>query len=84
MVENTKKASRLPEAGGWPDKAAPILLLVGAVLTTIAFVLTFTYAPLVNGAAVSGVEMIGGQMVSNMLLFSQKIFYFHKIGRAHV
>lgn len=47
------------------------------MLTTIGFLLTFLYAPLVNGAAVDGVEMIGGQMVSNMLLLSQKIFYFH-------
>lgn len=72
-----KKALKLPEAGGWQDKAAPWLALAGGVLTTIGFLLTFLYAPLVNGAAVDGVEMIGGQMVSNMLLLSQKIFYFH-------
>ena len=72
-----KKALKLPEAGGWQDKAAPWLALAGGVLTTIGFLLTFLYAPLVNGAAVDGVELIGGQMVSNMLLLSQKIFYFH-------
>lgn len=72
-----KKALKLPEAGGWQDKAVPWLALAGGVLTTIGFLLTFLYAPLVNGAAVDGVEMIGGQMVSNMLLLSQKIFYFH-------
>lgn len=77
MTEGTKKAHKLPEAGGWPDKAGPWLLLAGAVLTTIGFLLTFFYAPLVNGASVDGVEMIGGQMVSNVLLLSQKIFYFH-------
>ncbi|MRX82127.1 cytochrome c biogenesis protein [Eggerthella guodeyinii] len=72
-----KKAHKLPEAGGWPDKVGPWLGLVGGVLTTVGFLLTFFYAPLVNGASVDGVEMIGGQMVSNMLLLSQKIFYFH-------
>ncbi len=76
-MTETKKALKLPEAGGWPDKAAPVMLLLGAALTTVGFLLTFFYAPLVNGAAVDGVELIGGQMVSNMLLLSQKIFYFH-------
>lgn len=77
MSQTQKKMPTLPEAGGWPDKVAPWLLLLGAVLTTLGFVLTFTFAPLVYGATVDGVEMIGGQMVSNMLLLSQKIFYFH-------
>lgn len=72
-----KKALKLPEAGGWPDKVAPWLALAGGVLTTVGFLLSFLTAPLVNGASVDGVEMIGGQMVSNMLLLSQKIFYFH-------
>ena len=77
MAEKTKKALKLPEAGGWPDAAAPWMLLGGAVLATIGFVLTFTLAPLVLGASVDGVELIGGQMVANKLLLSQKIFYFH-------
>ena len=63
--------------GGVADKIAPILLAVGAVLSTLGFILTFTVAGVVNGAAVDGVELIGDQMVSNQLLFSQKIFYFH-------
>ena len=33
--------------------------------------------PLVNGASVDGVEVINGVAVSNMLLLSQKIFYWH-------
>ena len=39
--------------------------------------LAFLWASPVNGAAVNGVEMIGGQMVTSVLLLSQKIFYFH-------
>ena len=71
------KSVKLPEAGQWPDKVAPWALLAGAVLSTIGFLMAFLYAGPVNGAAVDGVELIGGQMVSNKLLLSQKIFYFH-------
>jgi heme exporter protein C len=71
------KSVKLPEAGQWPDKIAPWALLAGAVLSTIGFLMAFLYAGPVNGAAVDGVELIGGQMVSNKLLLSQKIFYFH-------
>ena len=49
----------------------------GRVLSTIGFLLAFLWASPVNGAAVNGVEMIGGQMVTSVLLLSQKIFYFH-------
>lgn len=63
--------------GGVADRIAPAVGVIGALLSTIGFVLAFTLAPPVNGATVDGVEMIGGQMVSNQLLFSQKIFYFH-------
>ncbi len=66
-----------PLVGGALDKAAPIVLAIGALLTTLGFILTFTTAGLVNGATVNGVELIGDEMVSNQLLFSQKIFYFH-------
>ena len=71
------KSVKLPEAGQWPDKIAPWALLAGAVLSTIGFLMAFLYAGPVNGASVDGVELIGGQMVSNKLLLSQKIFYFH-------
>lgn len=77
MAKETNKALKLPEAGQWPDKLAPVALGVGAVLSTIGFLLAFFWASPVNGAAVSGVEMVGGQMVTNVLLLSQKIFYFH-------
>ncbi|MDR2715425.1 MAG: cytochrome c biogenesis protein CcsA [Coriobacteriaceae bacterium] len=76
-MNDTKKAVRLPEAGGMWGKAAPFALLAGALLATLGFILTFTTAPLVLGATVNGVELIGDQMVSNKLLLSQKIFYFH-------
>lgn len=72
-----KKALKLPEAGQWPDKIAPWCMLAGAIISTIGFLMAFLYAGPVNGAAVDGFEMIGGQVVQNKLLLSQKIFYFH-------
>jgi heme exporter protein C len=59
------------------DTLAPPLLVVGVLLALVAFVLTFTTAPLVNGAAVDTPALIGDTMVTNKLLLSQKIFYFH-------
>ena len=77
MAEKEKKALRLPEAGQWPDRIAPAVLVAGIVLSTIGFLLAFLWAAPVNGAAVDGFEVIGGQVVQNKLLLSQKIFYFH-------
>jgi heme exporter protein C len=54
-----------------------VLLLCGALLTTVDFVLAFWFAPLVRGAGAGGMKLIGGVPVSNQLLFSQKIFFFH-------
>lgn len=73
----TSKTTKSPRVGGWWDRITPAITLVGALLTTVGFVLAFTLAGPVNGAAIDGVEVIGGQMVANQLLFSQKIFYFH-------
>ena len=77
MAEKEKKALRLPEAGQWPDRIAPAVLVAGIVLSTIGFLLAFLWAAPVNGAAVDGFEVIGGQVVQNKLLLSQKIVYFH-------
>lgn len=73
----SKDISTKPLVGGTPDKIAPLITAIGAVLTTLGFVLAFTLAGPVNGATVDGVELIGDQLVGNQLLFSQKIFYFH-------
>jgi heme exporter protein C len=54
-----------------------VMLAIGGVLTTIDFVLAFFYTPIVYGAGVGGSRTIGGVVVSQQLLFSQKIFYFH-------
>jgi heme exporter protein C len=61
------------------DVLGMVAIVLGLVLTAVAFVLTFTTAPLVNGATLSGGQtvVIGGQVVTNVQLFSQKIFYFH-------
>ena len=77
MKGTSNKAVRLPEAGGKADKAAPWVLLAGALLATLGFVLAFTMAGLVPGATVDGFMLIGDQVVTNKLLLSQKIFYFH-------
>lgn len=58
------------------DRYVPALLIAGALISALGFVLAFTVAPLVHGAAVTP-ELIAGQLVANQLLFSQKIFYFH-------
>ncbi|MBP5313705.1 MAG: cytochrome c biogenesis protein CcsA [Eggerthellaceae bacterium] len=75
--ENPQKKPTLPEVGQWPDKLAMPALIGGAVFTTVGFLLAFLYAGPVNGAAVDGVEVINGELVGNVLLLSQKIFYFH-------
>lgn len=72
-----KKSPGLPEAGQWPDKVAPVALVAGAVLTTIGFLLAFLWVPPVVGASVNGAALIGDSMVTQQLLLSQKIFYFH-------
>ncbi len=76
MKEKTREV-KLPEAGQWPDRMAPVILGVGIVLSTLGFLLAFLWVGPVYGASVDGVELIGGSMVSQMLLISQKIFYFH-------
>lgn len=53
------------------------LLGLGTLLTTIDFLWAFLISPLVLGAGVGATEVIGGVPISNKLLFSQKIFYFH-------
>ena len=59
------------------DRLVPALLAIGAVLTAIDVVWTFTVAPLVQGARLSEPAIIVGQVVTTKLLLSQKIFYLH-------
>jgi heme exporter protein C len=83
-----RKESTNPPAGSVPhtggatrlsifDTLTVPLIALGALLSATAFVLSFTIAPLVNGAGVETPALIGDQMVTNKLLLSQKIFYFH-------
>ena len=58
------------------DMLAPGMLIAGAVISAVGFILTFTVAPLVHGAQVVP-ELVGDELVSNQLLFSQKIFFWH-------
>ncbi len=69
--------TRVPETGGKLDRVAPAALAIGAALTTIGFLAAFLVVPPVSGAAVGGVAVVGDVMVTNKLLISQKIFYFH-------
>lgn len=71
------KGRPVPEAGQWPDKVVPIALVVAIVGTTVGFLMAFFLVPPVNGAAANGSVLIGDSMVSNKLLMSQKIFFFH-------
>jgi heme exporter protein C len=55
-------------------------VVVGALLTTIAFVLAFFVAAPVlanNTLTTGGGALIGDKLIANPVLFSQKIFYFH-------
>lgn len=62
---------------GWAERLLPVLLVLGAVLTAIDIVWTFTLAPLVQGAQLSEPVTIAGMQVTTKLLLSQKIFYLH-------
>ena len=77
MAQKTKKVVKVPEAGQWPDKVTLPALIVGAVLTTVGFLMAFLYAAPVNGAALNAPELVGDVMVTHQQLLSQKIFYFH-------
>ena len=72
-----EKTAREPRVGGRIDALAPWALAIGALLAVAGFVANFTVAPLVNGATVAEPAMIGGTLVGNKLLLSQKIFYWH-------
>lgn len=61
----------------WTIKAIPVAIVVAMILTCAGFLMAFFVIPPVRGAAVSGMEIIGGMEVSNKLLLSQKIFFFH-------
>jgi heme exporter protein C len=57
-----------------------IAVAVGALLTTVAFAMAFVFsAPVLanNTLTTGGGAMIGGKLIENPVLFSQKIFYFH-------
>lgn len=73
----SKRAPKLPESGQWPDRLLPALVAAGLLASLAGFLMAFLMVPPVNGASVSGAALIGGQMVANKLLISQKIFFFH-------
>ena len=80
----TDKPFKEPKVGGKLDAAVPWMMAVGTLLAVAGFVLTFTLAPLVNGAAVSEPQVIAGTVVANKLLISQKIFYWHVFRRGDI
>lgn len=77
MSKEAKGRFRVPEAGQWPDRLVVFSAIAGAVLTTLAFLDAFLLIAPVHGAQVNGFEYIGGELVTNKLLLSQKIFFFH-------
>ena len=73
MAETTHaRARRAP----W-DAIALVALVVGLVLTTFDFLWTFFKAPMVEGATLDETYTVNGMVVDHLMLFSQKIFYFH-------
>ncbi len=75
MNENVK-------VGGILDQLANVALVLGLLLTTASFILTFTIVPVPQSnlnvvPADQPPAEIGGLYVTNALMFSQKIFYFH-------
>ncbi len=52
-------------------------LIIAAILLISSFLLAFLWSPLVKGVPLAQSASIGGELVSNKLLFSQKIFFFH-------
>lgn len=61
----------------WIENTAPYVLVGGIVLSTLGFLMAFLWVPPVGGATVNGVELIGDVVITQKLLLSQKIFYFH-------
>ncbi len=70
----SRRGGRLP----W-ETIAIVCVLAGLALTTFDFLWAFLKAPMVNGAELSGGASVpvNGAIVTNVQLFSQKIFYFH-------
>jgi heme exporter protein C len=79
-VSTTEDSMKKPSSQ-LTNRLASLSLVLGIVLTTVAFLAAFLVAPLVIGAEVTSptgdTAIIGGQAVHNKLLLSQKIFYFH-------
>ena len=71
------KKVRVPEAGQWPDKLIVPALAIGAVCTTVGFLMAFFWVAPVNGAVADTPQLVGDVMVTHQQLLSQKIFYFH-------
>ncbi|MCL1879991.1 MAG: cytochrome c biogenesis protein [Actinomycetia bacterium] len=76
-TERDDKAVVEGAATALADRMLLPLLVAGALLASLGFVLAFTTAPLVVGAEADVPALIGGQMVTHKLLLSQKIFFFH-------
>lgn len=77
MAEDSRHVPAAGQAPGRLDRMAPAAAMAALVLTTAGFLMAFLMVPPVEGASVSGAEQIGGALISNRLLLSQKIFFFH-------
>jgi heme exporter protein C len=59
------------------DRLVLPLLIIGGGIVLLAFIFVFTVTPIVPGSREVGIAEINGLYVTNVLLLSQKIFYFH-------
>lgn len=76
-VVEEKGVTEVHHRSSFVDRCSSWMLLGGAVITVCGLLLAFIVAPLVPGVQISGFELIGEEVVTNKLLLSQKIFYFH-------
>ena len=68
---------RIPPKACWADRLVLPAVIMAFVLTTAGFLMAFLTIPPVGGASAEGAALVGDTMVTQVMLLSQKIFYFH-------
>ena len=83
MPKNNKTV-KVPKPGQWPDKLTPFALVLGAILSTLGFLLAFLYASPVSGASVNGTELIGPICIKQAFTFSKNFLFSHAMCNSFV